>query len=66
MPGIELYYYNKKDTSYVNKYFVDPLDESAQRIMENKKIIKNAKKLTHKFQRLGMLEYPKNYIRYPE
>lgn len=66
MADIEPTYYDRKDTSFINKYFIDPSDACARKKMENRKLMDEAKRLTSIFHLKGMLEYPKNHIRYPE
>tara|TARA_R100000406_G_C3112518_1_gene124738 strand:- start:90 stop:293 length:204 start_codon:yes stop_codon:yes gene_type:complete len=63
---IEPTYYETKDLSYINKYFIDPSDACAEKKMENRKLMDEAKRLTSIFYLKGMLVYPKNYIKYPE
>lgn len=63
MASIEPTYYDRKDTSFINKYFIDPSDDFAQKKMENRKLMAEGKRLTSLFYAKGMLEYPKNYIK---
>jgi hypothetical protein len=61
--SIEPTYYDRRDTSFINKYFIDPSDDCAQKKMENRKLMAEGKRLTSLFYAKGMLEYPKNYIK---
>ena len=63
---IEPTYYETKDLSYINKYFIDPSDACAEKKMENRKLMDEAKRLTSIFYLKGMLKYPDNYIKFPE
>ncbi len=63
MAGIDPTYYEKKDLSFINKYFVDPSDAIAQKKVANRKLMAEGKRLTSLFYAKGMLEYPKNYIK---
>lgn len=63
MAGIDPTYYEKKDLSFINHYFIDPSDATARKKMENRKIMAEGKRLTSLFYAKGMLEYPKNYIK---
>ena len=60
---IEPTYYETKDLSYINKYFIDPSDACAKKKMANRKLMAEGKRLTSLFYAKGMLEYPKNYIK---
>ena len=66
MAELDPTYYERKDLSYINKFFIDPSEKEAIKKMENRKIMEEGKRVTGHFQRLGMLVYPKNYIKYPE
>ncbi len=66
MSNIEPTYNEKRDLSFINKYFIDPSDACARKKMENRKLMDEAKRLTSIFYTKGMLVYPKNYIKYPE
>jgi hypothetical protein len=61
--NIEPTYYDRKDTSFINKYFIDPTDACARKKMENRKLMAEGKRLTSLFYAKGMLQYPKNYIK---
>ncbi len=66
MPELDDTYYERKDMSFINKYFIDPSEKEAIKKMENRKIMEEGKRVTGHFQRLGMLTYPDNYIKFPE
>ena len=63
MSNIEPTYNEKRDLSFINKYFIDPSDACARKKMENRKLMAEGKRLTSLFYAKGMLEYPKNYIK---
>ena len=63
MANIEPTYNEKKDLSFINKYFIDPSYAIAKKKMENRKLMAEGKRLTSLFYAKGMLEYPKNYIK---
>jgi len=63
---IEPTYYETKDLSYINKYFIDPSDACAKKKMANRKLMAEGKRLTRIFYSRGMLKYPDNYIKCPE
>ena len=63
---IEPTYYETKDLSYINKYFIDPSDACAKKKMANRKLMAEGKRLTSIFYSRGMLKYPDNYIKCPE
>jgi len=61
--NIEPTYNEKRDLSFINKYFIDPSDDCARKKMENRKLMAEGKRLTSLFYAKGMLQYPKNYIK---